>query len=557
LKKLDVFVIKSYIGPLVLTFFISLFILVMQFLWKYVDDLVGKGLEWYIIGELLFYASSTFVPLALPLAILLSSLMTFGNLGEQYELVALKASGISLRRIMKPLVALSLVISIMAFLFSNYVLPIANLKFHSLLYDVRQQKLTLNIKEGIFYNGIEGFTIRVASKDQEKNILKDIMIYNHSQRLGNTQLTVAKWGTMEMAPDKSTLIFKLFDGFNYEEITDRRNYKITRPFQRSQFKEQTRRFGGLDFALNRTNEELFRNNYQMMNLGQLSQTKDSLSEELVIRKNTFRKSIREKYEFLYAKVDTLKKAPNISASQAAKDTSSLIPTDSIIRHSTDSISLIANDSTSQLSTNSVTRAENDSIIQLSADSVLLASNDSILPASASSVTSNTSNLLGGLTKTEKAKILDFALQSARSVKNNIEYSKKDFEERQLRVRKHEIEWHRKFTLSIACLILFFIGAPLGAIIRKGGLGLPVVVSVFFFVIFHIISITGEKYARAGILEPHIAMWLASAVLLPLGIFLTYKATTDSPILEADAWNRILKKILFFKKSEAQTNPEVK
>jgi lipopolysaccharide export system permease protein len=541
LKKLDVFVIKSYIGPLVLTFFISLFILVMQFLWKYVDDLVGKGLEWYIIGELLFYASSTFVPLALPLAILLSSLMTFGNLGEQYELVALKASGISLRRIMKPLIALSLVISIMAFLFSNYVLPIANLKFHSLLYDVRQQKLTLNIKEGIFYNGIEGFTIRVASKDQEKNILKDIMIYNHSQRLGNTQLTVAKWGTMEMAPDKSTLIFKLFDGSNYEEITDRRNYKITRPFQRSHFKEQTRRFGGLDFALNRTNEELFRNNYQMMNLGQLSQTKDSLSEELVIRKNTFQKSIREKYEFLNAKVDTLKKASNILASQATKDSASLVSSDSISRHSTDSVLLAAN----------------DSIKQLLKDSVLLASNDTVLPVSAASIASKTPDLLVGLTKTEKAKILDFALQATRSVKNNIEYSKKDFEERQLRVRKHEIEWHRKFTLSIACLILFFIGAPLGAIIRKGGLGLPVVVSVFFFVIFHIISITGEKYARAGILEPQIAMWLASAVLLPLGIFLTYKSTTDSPILEADAWNRILKKILFFKKSEAPISPEVK
>jgi lipopolysaccharide export system permease protein len=541
LKKLDVFVIKSYIGPLVLTFFISLFILVMQFLWKYVDDLVGKGLEWYIIGELLFYASSTFVPLALPLAILLSSLMTFGNLGEQYELVALKASGISLRRIMKPLIALSLVISIMAFLFSNYVLPIANLKFHSLLYDVRQQKLTLNIKEGIFYNGIEGFTIRVASKDQEKNILKDIMIYNHSQRLGNTQLTVAKWGTMEMAPDKSTLIFKLFDGFNYEEITDRRNYKITRPFQRSQFKEQTRRFGGLDFALNRTNEELFRNNYQMMNLGQLSQTKDSLSEELVIRKNTFQKSIREKYEFLNAKVDTLKKTSNILASQATKDTASLVSSDSISRHSTDSILLAAN----------------DSIKQLLKDSVLMVKNDSILPLSANSVEISPSNLLTGLTKTEKAKILDFALQAARSVKNNIEYSKKDFEERQLRVRKHEIEWHRKFTLSIACLILFFIGAPLGAIIRKGGLGLPVVVSVFFFVIFHIISITGEKYARAGILEPQIAMWLASAVLLPLGIFLTYKATTDSPILDADAWNRILKTFIFLKKSEAPNSPEVK
>jgi len=482
LKKLDVFVIKSYIGPLVLTFFISLFILVMQFLWKYVDDLVGKGLEWYIIGELLFYASSTFVPLALPLAILLSSLMTFGNLGEQYELVAMKASGISLRRIMKPLVVLSFLISIMAFLFSNYVLPIANLKFHSLLYDVRQQKLTLNIKEGIFYNGIEGFTIRVGSKDPDKNILHDIMIYNHSQRMGNTQLTIAKWGTMEMAPDKSTLIFKLYDGYNYEEMTDKRDYKITRPFQRSQFKEETRRFGGLDFALNRTNEELFRNNYQMMNLAQLSHSRDSLSGELNIRKQRFYKSVDEKYELLN-KIDTL----------ALKK-------------------------------------------------------DSLVP--------DTLNIMAHMSNPERVKVMDYALQSARSIKNNIENTRKDFSDRDERIRKHEIEWHRKFTLSIACLILFFIGAPLGAIIRKGGLGLPVVVSVFFFVLFHIISITGEKYARAGIMEPKYAMWMASMVLLPLGIFLTYKATSDSPILDADAWNRIFKKFFIFTKKEQESGSTI-
>jgi lipopolysaccharide export system permease protein len=284
---------------------------------------------------------------------------------------------------------------------------------------------------------------------------------------------------MEMAPDKSTLIFKLYDGYNYEEITDRRDYKITRPFQRSQFKEQTRRFGGLDFALTRTNEDLFRNNYQMMNLRQLSQSQDSLSEELKIRKQRFYKSVDEKYELLI-NIDTL----------ALK-------------------------------------------------------NDSLRP--------DTINLMTHMTNTERLKVMDYALQSARSIKNNIENTKKDFVERNERIRKHEIEWHRKFTLSIACLILFFIGAPLGAIIRKGGLGLPVVVSVFFFVVFHIISITGEKYARAGIMEPKYAMWMASIVLLPLGIFLTYKATSDSPILDADAWNRIFKKLLVFNKKDQESS----
>jgi hypothetical protein len=220
----------------------------MQFLWKYVDELVGKGLELHILLELLFYASSTFVPLALPLAILLSSLMTFGNFGEHYELVAMKSTGIALRRIMMPLIILSIFISGFAFFFSNNVLPIANLKFHALLYDVRQKKLTFNIQEGVFYNGIEGFTIYVREKEPDKNLLRDVMIYNHSDRMGNMRLTTAKYGTMALSADQSMLVFNLYDGHNYEEITDRQNYQITRPFQRISFSEQTRTFSGLDFG---------------------------------------------------------------------------------------------------------------------------------------------------------------------------------------------------------------------------------------------------------------------------------------------------------------------
>jgi lipopolysaccharide export system permease protein len=474
LKKLDIFILKSYLGPLALTFFISLFILVMQFLWKYVDDLVGKGLEWYVVAELMFYASSTFVPLALPLAILLSSLMTFGNLGENYELVAMKASGISLRRIMKPLIFLSVIISLVAFIFSNNVLPIANLKFHSLLYDVRQQKLTLNIREGVFYNGIDGYIIRISEKDQETNTIKDVMIYDHSDRMGNIKLTMAKHGMMELTPDKSSMLFHLYDGFNYEEITDRKDYKVSRPFQRSRFDEQTIYFSGLDVALNRTDENLFRNNYQMMNVDQLNYFRDSLNAELNLRKGNLNKTIRGRFVF-YNKMD--------SAFFENK--------------------------------NSAT----DTIFDLFSES-----NDIRLRA------------------------LEFAIQSVRSTKNNIEYSLDDFDRRAERIRRHEIEWHRRFTLSIACFILFFIGAPLGAIIRKGGLGMPVVVSILFFVVYHIISITGEKYARAGALQPHFAMWLASAILLPLGIFLTWKSTTDAPLLDAESWMRFFKRFRLPQKS---------
>jgi lipopolysaccharide export system permease protein len=466
LKKLYWFILKSYVGPLLFTFFIALFILVMQFLWKYVDELVGKGLEVPVLLELLFYASSTFVPLALPLAILLSSLMTFGNFGEHYELVAMKSTGIPLRRIMKPLIILSLFISAFAFFFSNNVLPYANLKFHSLLYDVRQKKLTFNIQEGVFYNGIDGYTIYVREKDPENNTIRDVMIYDHTDRMGNVKLTTAERGKMELSADQTMLVFHLFDGYNYEEVIDRSNYRINRPFQRSAFAEQKSMFSGLDFGMSRTDESLFRNNFQMMNLEQLENSGDSLRNELKLKKQQVLRSIDERFVHF---------------------------------NQLDSLDIIHTGPESEVFT--------------SVDTAAL------------------------------VKAVDFALQTTRSIKNNLEFNNRDFAGRERRIVRHDLEWHRKFTLSIACLILFFIGAPLGAIIRKGGLGMPVVFSIIFFVIFHVISISGEKYARAGVLDPGVAMWLASIVLFPVGFFLTYKATTDSPLLDADTWNKLFKRFL--------------
>src|SRR5210317_332391 len=237
MKKIYLLVLRSYLGPLILTFFVAVFILLMQFLWKYIDDLVGKGLEWYVVMELLFYASSTFVPLALPLAILLSSIMTFGNLGEHYELVAMKSSGISLWKIMRPLIILSIAISGVAFYYSSNVLPIANLKFKSLLYDVRKQKLAFDITEGIFYNGMDGFVMRVGQKERDDRTIRDVMIYNHLEKQGNTDLTVADSGRMESTPDGRYLIFHLFNGYNYQEQYDQKNYRSNRQFQKTKFKE--------------------------------------------------------------------------------------------------------------------------------------------------------------------------------------------------------------------------------------------------------------------------------------------------------------------------------
>ena len=465
MKRLYWFILKSYLGPLVMTFFIALFILLMQFLWKYIDDLVGKGLEWYIIAKLLFYASSTFVPLALPLAILLSSLMMFGNLGEHYELVAMKAAGISLSKVMKPLIIVSIAISVLAFYFANVVLPTANLKFLSLLYDVRSKKLAFNIKEGVFYDGIEDFVIRVKKKEPDGNTIRDIMIYDHSKHNGNTSVTLAEWGKMELTPDKRYMIFRLYNGINYEERTDLKQSEITHPFQRTHFSEQYQQFDLSGFQLTRTDEKLFKKNYEMQNIVQLNKSIDSLQRRLQKEKEEFAKLFINNYHS-FAGYDTLKK-------------------------------------------------------KMIADTSVHFKNE----------------ILANFKPDQWSGIIESAKTTSKVVLENLKVNKEQTYNRNKNLHKHQIVLHKKFTFSFACFLLFFIGAPLGAIIRKGGLGLPAVISTIFFILFWILSFTGEKYSVEGILPAYEGMWIAPAVLLPIGIFLTYKATVDASLLDVDAWTR--------------------
>ncbi len=470
MKKLHKLVLQSYIGPFFVTFFIALFILLMQFLWKYIDDLVGKGLEWYVIGELLFYSSATFVPLALPLAVLLSSIMTMGKMGEHYELVAFKSAGISLRRIMWPMVMISFVLVLAAFFFSNNVLPVANLKSLSLLYDVRQHRPAFNITEGIYYHGIDNFVIRVDKKTNGGNTLRGIKIYDHSERRGNVNLTLAEWGTMAVTPDQRYLILTLYNGTNYQEAGSGNPRDSDRPFQRLYFDKQVRKFDLSMFELERTDQELFKGNFRMLNLNQLVFFEDSLSTELDKRKDSYIKSYRRRFS-LMPDPDTLQ--------------GSLISPERF-------------------------RYVDMDYVRKSPVSELM--------------------------------MLDNAMDIIRSNRSLSERSHQEFRDRQRTLARYQIEFHRKFTLSFACIVLFLIGAPLGAIIRKGGFGLPLVVSVLLFVVFHVISMMGEKMVREGVLEAHQGMWLSSVVLLPVGILLTYKATTDSPVLDMDIYKSSIEKI---------------
>jgi len=500
MRTLPRYIILSYIGPFLMTFFIAVFVLFLQFLWKYVDDLIGKGLSTYTLFELFFYAALSMFPLALPLAILLSSLMTFGNLGEQFELVALKSAGMSLQKIMAPLIVVAFLTSVGAFFFSNNILPFVNLKMQSLIYDIQQKKPALNIKEGVFYNGIDGYTIRILKKEDDGITCHDIMIYDHTQNLGNNKVIMAESGKLEMSEDKQFLIINLFNGTSYEEMADR-NHENEHPLVRSTFKEQTVRFDLSGFRLVRTEEELFKSNYAMLNIRQIDEMLDSLNKDKEKHLSDFRKKISE--------MISVRKISNGENNVLPPAKSAVVQTSA-----SDSADTIKN------------KAHGFGLMHFP-----------VKPTKEPKYAPQ---------KFDQAKIADMALNIARSRKYFIESSISEMENYDRPAISLNVEWHEKFTLSIACLILFFVGAPLGAIIRKGGLGMPVVVSVIIFILFWVITITGKKMCQEGVLPPYIGMWIATVVTLPLGIFLTRKATSDSALFDTDSYLKPFQK-LFRKK----------
>ncbi len=477
MKKLHIFILKSYLGPFVLTFFIAMFILVMQFLWRYVDDLVGKGLEWSVLAELLFYASLQVVPMALPLAILLAALMTFGNLGENYELTALKSAGISLSKIMMPLTILTIVISGLAYGFSNNILPVANLKLVSILHGIRETRLELDIKERTFYQGVDDFSIKVEEKNRNNNMMYDVMIYDHRDRQArNSNVTMADSGLLQMSNDKRFLKIILYDGVRYDERVAaeggrRQQRKDNRMFRTDEFKEQVAIMQVQGFDFSKTDENLFRNSDRMKNITQLSHDLDSFR----IERNKYVDVVEERSSntfftrLRYLSEDRL----------AAIDTSEIVNIDSLF------LSLSGN---------------------------------------------------------QKQTIIQNSIRNARDHKQTIDDQMRFIEREDFAIRRHIMAIHRKFTLSFACLIFFFIGAPLGAIIRKGGLGMPTVISIFFFIVYYVIDTMGVKFARDGVWEVYQGMWLSSVVLLPIGIFLSYKSATDSALLNLDAYYSFLGKI---------------
>ena len=481
MKKLYLYITKSFLGTFLLTFFIVVFVWVMQFVWLYVDDLVGKGLEFKIIAELLFYTSITAIPMSLPLALLLALLMCFGNLGEHYELVAMKASGVSMWRSMRPLLYFSLMLSVMAFFISNSLIPIATLKWRTLLTDVQRQKLAFNIKEGVFYKDIENYVIYVEKKGKDGSSIYGVKIYDHTDHTGNTKIISADSGYMAMSPNQRNILFTLYNGYNYTDVVSIDNYKETRPFERMSFKQEQIKFSLASFDMTRSSEDMYKSYQQMMNIRQLSTSLDSLERRFDNKQDAFTTGFERRWG----------NYNSLSLPEPRPDTTMVaVPT-----------------------------------------RVLL------WP------------LLENYDGETRAALVNMALGSAQNAKDNVTFNKLDLSSQTENINKHKKEWHKKFTLSIACIIFFFIGAPLGSIIRKGGLGLPVVISVAFFIIYHLISTIAERMAVFGDLNMFLGVWLSSLVLLPVGLFFTFKATTDAALFDGDSWKKFFKRL--FQKKQKQ------
>ncbi len=488
IKRMDTFILQSFLPLFVMTFCICLFIVLMKFLWRYIDDLVGKGLGVDVISELFFYAALTMVPMALPLAILLASLMIFGNLGENFELTAMKASGISLLRTMAPLIVLMVLIAAGAFFFQNNVLPIAQTKMYTLLYSVRQKSPELEIPEGVFYDQIPGYNLFIEHKNRDTGVLYDMMIYDVSRGFENSSIILADSGKMSFTADKTHLFLELWSGESFENLKDAATGMKNVPYRRETFdvKEIMVTF---DSNFNRMDEQGMRNQYVGKNMAELRATIDSVQQRVDSLGMEYSNSLRETPHM------------NIMPYRISSDT-----------------------------TGTRIRTPNPSVKMARAMDV-----DSVFRGSSSGVGIN---------------YLQTALAKSQRNKQEYEYRSLTMADDTRTIRRHSIELMKKFTLSFACIIFFFIGAPLGAIIRKGGLGTPLVISVFLFIFYYIIDNMGYKLARDGKWPVWQGMWLSAAVLLPLGIFFTYKAVNDSAVFNKDAYLNFFRR--FFGVSETRS-----
>ena len=489
IKKLDIFIIKGYLQLFAGTFFICLFIFLMQSIWKFVDDLVGKGLTWDILAKFFWYCSLTLIPLSVPLAVLLACLISYGNFGERFELLAMKASGIPLIRILMPVLILVVLICSGSFFFQNRISPEANKQLYSLLWSMRQKSPELDIPEGIFYSDIPGYNLYVERKDAETGMLYGVMIYTNTESYDDTQIVIADSGRLQSTADKTHLKLTLYDGERFKNMDNQSGAMLRAniPYMRESFIEEVD-YIAFNTQFNLWDANLFAGNAQAKNLKEINRGIDSIRS----RKDSIGYSIYDNATSTYL-ARSLNPGRKDSA-KIVKEAAEIAPFDS---------------------------------------------------------------LFAQLRDDQKSSAWKNALSRAETMRAECEFRSSCYTtDLNTQLRRHLIESQKKYTLSLSCLLFFFIGAPLGAIIRKGGLGIPVVVSVVFFIFYYIINVAGENNAKVGAWDAYFGEWLSSMILLPIGGWLTYKANSDSVVFDMEGYRKFFMKLFGLRISRKLNRKEV-
>ena len=470
IKKIDILLVRSFIPPFILAFFIALFVLVMQTLWVYIDEIIGKGISLLILVELIGYMSIALFPMALPIGILIASVMVFGNLAERYELSSMKSAGISLMRIMRPLAIVCTFIGAFSFFCANYFIPVSQLKFRSRLYDIRRQKPTLSLDEGIFNDDFRGFTIRIGNKSSDGRNIEDVMMYDHtSSHTGSLQLVMADRGEMYMSEDKNRFIMRLHDGHQYQELSSSRSSRY--PFIRMDFDTYEKQFDLSEFEMNRTDEERYKNHYSMLSVRQLAKTvKQNDIREVEIDRENIESIVPRYYQHKKSAASTRQIHMNKAPPDINKLADKKVPFLEVFE-----------------------RPQQVRLLR-----TLLGEMDKYITTM----------------RRDQIHIHNFRVNQA----------------------KHEYELHIKFAAALVCIIFLFIGAPMGAIIRKGGYGYPLLITILFFMLYVVLSLSFKETMKVLAMDPVYAAWLPDIILLPIGAILSWKAMNDSKFINLDRIN---------------------
>ncbi len=510
MKKIDKLILNSFLGPFVLTFFVVVFVLLTQHMLKYFDDIIGKDLGWDVVGTLLFYFGIFMTPVALPLAVLLSSLITFGNLGEHFELTAIKSLGISLVRSLFPIFVTVLLITMAAFYVNNTLVPKAALEAYSLLYDIKQKKPSLDLREGTFYSAIPDVSIKVSDKLPDGQTLKDVIIYDHRGRLGNRDVTVADSGRMYTILNDQYLKLELFSGYNYSEDTKLDPNSPTQTLSKTKFDKTQIVFDLSSFGLSRTDKKWFQGNRLMRNISELETDMDSVGKRVKDNQLNEFTVMRDQLFAYHRKQDTIELPPSLADHQRIRDSlEQLKPQKRSIGKPGKRITSLAQ----SIPAKTYSSSHNDSVQLVMASRI-----DSIFKLKPDK------NILSGAlahARMIKGHIINFDNQTALSIKDFTVF---------------RIQWHKILASSIACIAMFLIGAPLGAIIKRGGLGFPVLISILLFIVYYVITMTGEKWAKQAVVSVPLGIWIANIILFSVGLLFLYQARLDARLFEADFYN---------------------